>query len=731
MKIDVIRLASGFCHSVSFGGAIIVLWAAFASPSQAAVPSDNRESGQELSQGSLVFIDSNGQRQQRLPLHTKVEMTVSGMTNRVTLIQTFENNTQDWINGRYMFPLPNDAAVDQMHLIVGDREIEGEIQEKKQAKRTFDTAKQEGKRASLVEQLRPNIFTTAVANLGPNESLQVKISYQQQLAYQDGEFSLRFPMVVNPRYTPQIFKDQARRTLADDNSQALSLAALMEEPYQTVNGNSNFEHMMQLMQHSVRQYSQSESTSPLKASLHISLSTGFELDSLQSVYHPVSKQVLSDGSIDIRLLNTDANRDFLLKWKPVIGSRPEAAVYKQTGLSHQTSALPAKDDYALLMLMPPQGNAEDIIDLPRELILVIDTSGSMSGESMAQAREALLEALRGLAEHDYFNLIEFNSNYRHFLPQSVPASSKNIKQARGFVNQLQANGGTEMFGALQAALKDVNREQEELKRLRQVIFITDGAVSNESALFELITNKLGNNRLFTIGIGSAPNSHFMQRAAELGKGTFTYIGKQNEVKQKVTTLFKQISHPVVSDVQLSFSDGTVPEYWPANIPDLYLGQPLMVSIKMPSHSQQQLVVSGNIGEQFWQRSLNLQANQSAAGLDLLWARQYISALELSKSSLNQERVEKQVLALALKYHLVSSQTSLVAVDLTPAKPLSLDAINKQIDGGMPLGWQAGGILPQTSTSSRLNILIGYLLLLLALGLGWRKTTLSNENQVVH
>ncbi|UPW16929.1 marine proteobacterial sortase target protein [Agarivorans sp. TSD2052] len=722
MKIDVVRTATHFCHSVSVGGAIIVLWAAFMSPSQAAEQGDKQAAERdEIRQGSLVFIDANGQRQQRLPLHTDVEMTVSGLTNRVTLSQTFVNQSQDWVNGTYMFPLPNQAAVDQMQLIIGEREIEGQIQEKQQAKRTFDTAKREGKRASLVEQLRPNIFTTAVANLGPNETLKVTISYQQQVAYQDGEFSLRFPMVVNPRYTPQIFRDQMANSLTDEQGNSLSLASLMEQSYQP-SPSSRYDDVVQLMQHSFRQYAQAEQqTPPLKANIHISLNSGFELDTLQSEYHPIAKTVRDDGSIDIRLLNTDANRDFVLKWRPIIGSRPEAAVYSQHGLTHQPRGQLNKDDYALLMLMPPQGDKADLLNVPRELVLVIDTSGSMSGESMIQAREALHEALRGLDSNDYFNIIEFNSNYRRFLAKSVVANSHNLYQAKAFINGLRADGGTEMFGALQVALSDAKQNEQSQKRLRQVIFITDGSVSNEAALFELINNQLGDSRLFTIGIGSAPNSHFMQRAAELGKGTFTYIGKQSEVKHKVTSLFEKIAHPVVSDVQLAFSDGTVPEYWPANIPDVYRGQPLMVSIKFASGSQQQLVISGNIGEQFWQRNVNLQsanypASQQVAGLDLLWARQQIAALELNKNAANKPRVDKQVLALALKYHLVSSQTSLVAVDLSPAKPQGITALDKQLDGGMPKGWQAGGVLPQTSTSSRLTMLVGLLLLMVALGL---------------
>ncbi|WP_427981398.1 marine proteobacterial sortase target protein [Agarivorans sp.] len=713
MNIRLLSVGVGLCRGFCLAGVASLFWATSSGSSQAAQLEPPLPEATQMA--GLRYLDANGQPRYNLPLHSEVKMQVAGLTNRVMVNQTFVNNSEDWIDGSYMFPLPNNAAVDSMQLLIGERKIEGQILQKKLAKKRFDEAKQQGKRASLVEQLRPNIFTTAVANLAPGEHLSVTISYQQQVEYQDGVFSFRLPMLVNPRYTPpQIFADSHARLSHGEAAFNWSFASLLQQQPEFNASSGWLKQQLQLLQHSAELYARGTDNRGLSLDLNINLNPGFELARLDSLYHKMTSLTRSDGSIDIQVENTLPNKDFVLSWQPIVGARPEAALYTQRGLSHSQAESGAQHDYALLMLMPPQGQAAEALELARELILVIDTSGSMSGQSISQAREALHEALSGLSAKDRFNIIEFNSYVRAMATQPLAVNASNLRRARAFVNSLHADGGTQMYPAIEAALARTEQAESSPEALRQVIFITDGAVSNEQALFDLIRNNLADSRFFTIGIGSAPNSHFMQRAAELGKGTFSYIGKQSEVKQQVTELFNKISHPVVRDIKLQFADGTVPEYWPVNIPDLYLGQPVMVSMKIPSGSQQQVVVSGEIQGQYWQRSLNLRSSQRSAGLDLLWARQYIAALELHKSAANERRVEQQVLALALKYHLVSSQTSLVAVDVTPHKPQGLESLQHRVSSGMPDGWLRPAMLPQTATSSRLSLALGALLTLLSL-----------------
>ncbi len=364
-----------------------------------------------------------------------------------------------------------------------------------------------------------------------------------------------------------------------------------------------------------------------RLSLDIILDAGFPLLSLESPYHAISQQTLSDGRIRVQLQqdNTKADSDFVLQWQADPGAKPAAALFSQQGQTHtpapslaQAEGQAARDEYSLLMLMPPQSK-EVAKPLPRELILVIDTSGSMGGDAIVQAKQTLLYALSSLKPEDSFNVVEFNSAVQTMAANSLPATAHNIGRAQQFIRALEANGGTEMAKALELALNNDFAAQNkvgtqgEIKALRQVIFMTDGAVGNEQALFELIKDRLGDNRLFTVGIGSAPNSHFMQRAAELGRGSFTYIGKMQEVEQKVVALLEKISAPRITDVSLRYPDGTVPDYWPAQIPDLYQGEPVLVSIKQRSNAHKAVIVSGLIDGQFWQQELALNAKADPKG----------------------------------------------------------------------------------------------------------------------
>lgn len=241
-----------------------------------------------------------------------------------------------------------------------------------------------------------------------------------------------------------------------------------------------------------------------------------------------------------------------------------------------------------------------------------------------------------------------------------------------------------------------------------------GVWGDESALFYLIKQKIGESRLFTLGIGSAPNSHFMQRAAEFGRGTFTYIGKLDEVQSKIEALLHQIERPQLTDIKLRYADNRVPDYWPVAIPDLYAEEPLLVAIKMNSllhtASPTELIVSGTIAGQYWQESVSLKEREPALGLDLIWARKQISALEFSKDGVNEQRVKQQITALALNYHLVSAHTSLVAIELVPARHSSITPKNATVLMENPFGWVPPGSLPQTGTASHLFILIGSVLL---------------------
>ncbi|GIU53093.1 marine proteobacterial sortase target protein [Shewanella sp. KT0246] len=746
---------------------------------------EGQADSEKVTQGILRY-QHNGQRFESLPLSTDVQMKVSGWTNRVSVKQTFTNDSTVWINGSYIFPLPHNGAVDQMRLIIGERVIEGDIQPKNVAKATFEKAKAQGKRASLVSQQRPNIFTTEVANLGPSETLTVEISYQEKLVYKEGEFSLRFPMTINPRYSPAI--KGTGKASASESSLSNSFYESLSPSLPTSIFNFSNEFFI------ADNFDDSKEKESLTVSLSIELDAGFKVANIDSPYQQVSKTGANDKWQIEFVKQEKANKDFVLTWRAdesvIESAQPLTAVFTQRGQTHATSLDTRSGqvkgidefknmqtigdshqahnnvEYGLVMLTPSfatdSGFLQEQLEskseaqyerisqshVPRELILVIDTSGSMSGGSLKQAKQAMLYALAGLTSQDKFNVIEFNHSVSQLSATSLLGTSSNIGKANHFVRGLEANGGTEIGKALSASLitnetvqnykavanyGDSTQESASAQNhLRQVIFITDGAVSNEHGLFQQIEAELGDSRLFTVGIGSAPNAYFMERAAMFGRGTYTYIGKTSEVKTKIAKLLAKIEKPVSTDIKLTYQDGTVPDYWPVQIPDLYQDEPLLVSFKSPSYNQQDLIVSGYSQGQFWQQQISRNNPKQAVGLDLIWANAQISAIEATQTRANLPRVKSQVEALGMKYHLVTSQTSLVAVDKTPVNPMAEFNQNLQVKRHLPDGWQRPqGVLPQTATSSRLNMLIGLSLLIIALLHGlWLKGYLPGQRLVL-
>lgn len=596
-------------------------------------------------------------------LSTDVEIRVTGHVARATVRQSFKNPHGDWYEGVYVFPLPENAAVDHLRMRIGERLVEGEIREREKAKASYEQAKAEGRRAALLEQERPNLFTSSVANIGPGEEIRVEIEYQQTLRYDQGRYSLRFPMVNGPRYIPAGVSDAARITPA------------VLRP--------------------------GEGVGPINpVTIRVSLDAGVPIGELRSASHAVSVEAPSPGKRQITLSSQNhADKDFELSWRFTPDASPRAALLTEKRGDRR---------YGLLMVVPPA--LEEKPALPREAIFVIDTSGSMHGASITQAKEALELAIARLAPADRFNVIEFNSTASALYPEARPASRDNIERAMRWVRELRAQGGTEMAKALELAL-DAN---EHPGRIRQVMFLTDGAVGNEDALFRLIRERLGDSRLFTVGIGSAPNSHFMTKAARFGAGTFTYIGRIDEVKEKMSALFAKLESPVLKGLQVDWGDSTGVEAWPRVVPDLYAGEPVVVLFSAERIADE-LRIAGLVA-----RNTPL---ESAGGLGVLWARSKISSLMDSlREGAPEDAVRAQVLTLALEHHLVSKYTSLVAVDRTPAR--ARDALLKSaaMPTNLPEGWNYDAVfgeLPQGATDSRFNLVAGALLLLAALLLGRR------------
>ena len=616
----------------------------------------------DMKSGGLLFPSKRqGQFVEAPRLATDVKIDISGPIARTIVSQRFENPSEHYVEGIYVFPLPDDAAVDTLKMQIGDRFIEGIIKPRAEARKIYETAKSQGKKASLLEQQRPNIFTNAVANIGPGETVIIQIEYQQMVKQSAGLFSLRFPMVVGPRYSPQPI-----RHTVDFNRNA-----------NNPTGWGNLDPVADREKITPPVLDPAENGKINPVTIQVNLAAGFPLGEVKSVYH--SMAITSENKSTQKLVLKDpdipADRDFEMTWK-ARGTAPNAALFKQQVRGK---------DYILAFITPPAIRPQNHAVKNRETIFVIDNSGSMAGQSIIQAKLALSDALLRLSSKDKFNIIRFDNTHELLFPKAVLATAEHIKQARRFVNNLEAEGGTEMLPALQTSLIDIDASQNE--HIRQVIFITDGAIGNEQQLFDAIASGRGRSRVFTIGIGSAPNTFFMRRAAEMGRGTFTHIGATNEVKERMSAFFDKLENPVLTGLQAEVRGGELSNVSPDPLPDLYAGEPIVLAAQMKTAGGV-LTITGDYGDQPWQVSMQLDNAAKGKGIGKLWARRKIASLEASRSySRDGKTIDRNIEATALDHHLVSRLTSLVAVDVSRTRPKDENLVKKEMATNLPDGWE--------------------------------------------
>ena len=635
----------------------------------------------QMQSGTLLMRMQSGYRI-ATRMNTDIKLEVSGLVARVSVRQKFLNDGPEWVEGVYVFPLPDDAAVDRLRMQIGERFIEGEIREKEQAKKEYEKAKAEGRKASLVEQQRANLFTTSVANIGPGEEITVEIEYLQNLKYDEGTFSLRFPLTLTPRFIPGAPLPGRKGSGWAADTTRVTDASLITPPVVT----RSRDH---------------------KVTLDATINAGVPLEIVASRYHPI--EVKDVGQLyTVSLMNGTAplDHDLELLWRPVPAAAPRAMIFRE---SHENQP------YILLMLLPPSEITEDAGVMPREMIFVIDTSGSMHGTSIEQAKRALTLALDGLQPTDRFNVIQFNSVAHWLFPDSVTADPYRVRNAKNYVRGLKANGGTNMRPALIKALRPTNSETH----LRQIIFITDGSVGNEQELYTLIEQDLGDARLFTVGIGSAPNGWFMRKAAEAGRGTYSYISALHEIDEKMARLFRKLEKPQITDINVEWPDGVSPVSYPHAIPDLYAGEPIVVKAQLDiSPRRGDLVkISGNSVSGTWGGELSLAPTDDSPGVAALWARARIEKLlDDERRGTDPDETRAAVVKTALEHHLVSRFTSLVAVDKTPVRPDSAALNKEQVPNLLPYGQSQQAIFgfPATATSAPLYRLVGMICLFVGL-----------------
>jgi Ca-activated chloride channel family protein len=592
-----------------------------------------------------------------------VDLTVSGPTVRARITQIFRNPTKHWVEAIYVYPLPEGGAVDTLKMVIGDRVVVGEIKERQQARVIYQQAQRDGQRAALTEQERPNMFTNSVANIGPGETVLVQIEYQEPVHQSGDEFSLRVPMVIGPRYNPAPVV-QGVDFRSDHSGWGATSTDAETDPVPDRDRISP----------PVLDPAESAPANPTSVTVH--LQAGFPLGEVRSRHHAVKIESPDANTRVVQFAErlVPADRDFELTWKPAAETAPSVGLFREKVGSA---------GYLLAFVTPPAVEQAEQKPLPREVVFVIDNSGSMAGTSIIQAKAGLLYALGRLQPTDRFNVIRFDHTMDVLFASSVPADARHVGAATSFVNSLQAAGGTEMVPAMRAALTD---GVEDANSVRQVVFLTDGAIGNEQQLFDTIAAMRGRSRVFMVGIGSAPNTFLMTRAAELGRGSFTHIGSVEQVEERMRELFAKLENPVVTGLNAKFSDAKA-DMTPAAIPDLYRGEPLVLAAQL-DHFKGTVEISGRIGDRPWVVTLPLAGAAEGKGLSKLWARRKIADAEIARTlrQAKPEDADKTILALALEHQLVTRLTSLIAVDKTPSRPEGEPLKVSELPLNLPAGW---------------------------------------------
>jgi Ca-activated chloride channel family protein len=587
----------------------------------------------KVTQGALQVLGQDGQPRAECPLkNTDVKVTVSGSLARVTVTQEFHNPLSEKIEAVYVFPLPQNAAVDDMTMIVGDRTVKGRIKRREEARAIYEAAREAGHVAGLLDQERPNIFTQSVANITPGATVKVTISYVEFLKYEDGVYEFVFPMVVGPRYIPGAPIGKQAGGWAPDTAQVPDASRITP------------------------QVAPEGKRAGHDISIEVKLDAGVPIDGLKSTLHEVEVERLNVHAATVRLKNqtTIPNKDFILKFD-VAGRKVSDAILTHRG---------AQGGFFSMIFQPPERvTAEDVA--PKELVFVLDTSGSMQGFPIEKAKETMRLALDALYPQDTFNLITFAGDTHVLFPQPVPATRENLRRAQDFLASRQGRGGTEMMTAIRAALDPSDKQDH----IRIVCFMTDGYVGNDFGIIDEV-KKHPNARVFSFGIGSSVNRFLLDKMAEHGRGEVEYVSLQDDGSAAARRFHERVRNPLLTDIEIDWGGLPVADVYPKRIPDLFSAKPLILTGRYTTASRGVIRLRGRSAGQSFVREIPVELPEAQAEHDVmatLWARTRIDDLMsqdyggMQNGNANPE-VREAITQLGLEYRLMTQFTSFVAVE---------------------------------------------------------------------
>jgi Ca-activated chloride channel homolog len=584
--------------------------------------------------GALTVTDSSGKPKALCPLkHTDVKAEISGFISRVVVTQQFENPFREKIEAVYTFPLPQNAAVDDMTMMVGERTIRGKILPREEAEAVYDAAKSSGKVASLLDQERPNIFTQSVANILPGEQIKITISYVETLNYVNGAYEFVFPMVVGPRYVPgsPTGRNQGNGFAPDTDRVPDASRITPKSPPPAMRSGHDI-------------------------SLNVSLDAGLILDDVSSKTHDVDIERTDSHSARLRLRqgSTIPNKDFVLRYD-VAGRAIQDAL-----LTHRSD----KGGYFTLILQPPDRvTAEDV--RPKELVFVLDTSGSMGGFPIEKAKETMKLALDNLYPSDTFNLITFAGDTQILFSKPVPATRANLNKAQAFLNSRSGSGGTEMMTAIKAALEP----SDDQSHIRIVCFMTDGYVGNDMEIISEV-QKHPNARVFSFGIGSSVNRFLLDKMAEARRGEVEYVNLNDDGSAAARRFHERVRNPLLTDISIDWNNLPVADVYPQRIPDLFGAKPLILTGRFTAAGRGTIRLKGKMGGSDFVRDIAVELPETMASHDVLaplWARARVDNLMNEdyagvQSGNMRADLKDTITQLGIEYRLMTQFTSFVAVE---------------------------------------------------------------------
>jgi len=608
----------------------------------------------DIQTGGEVRAGADGKSVQFPLLKTDIAADIEGDAAAITVVQTFVNPSQAALNATYLFPLNKDAAVHAMTMEVGGEIVTAKIARKPEAAAAFEAAKRQGRAAALLEQHRPNMFTQDIANLMPGATVKVTLKYVQTVPRVDGSYELAMPLIVGPRYMPAGPSPLVTVANGPAKEDVPPPAADAAQPQP---GQWSFGPPPRYP--GVKGVNLPATIDDDRVSIRVTIRSGVAIGGVSSPSHALTVEGDEHArTVTLAKGRTVDNRDFLLRYR-LAGNVTQAGVF-----THRDG----RGGFFSLLIEPPLA-PEPASIAPREMVFVLDTSGSMAGEPVEASKTFMRQALKTLRPSDYFRVIHFSNGPSEMTSGAVPASQRNIEAGLAYVDSLTAEGGTEVLPALRQAFGTAQPKDT----MRIVVFLSDGYVGNESEILSYMTGRIGQARMYVFGIGTAVNHYLLAEMARLGRGYARFIDPTEKSQEAAISFAQKLKSPVLTDISIDWGVLNPQSVTPAIIPDLFDGDSIRILGRFEAAGSHIVTLNGLVNGRKASLPLKIEAPQAgqagSEAIPLQWAREAIAdgmrelatPPQFRRNAAESSAIEERLTRLGLDYSLVTQWTSFVAV----------------------------------------------------------------------